>query len=175
MLVVNPSFFSTENWCRDTGTICWTAPKGRVAFTGIRFVGEPNTGGLAQTGDNRVETNSLAGIIKAGFEINLYRAVVALQASFIPPARVKLDSDSKLVTSGRLANAERQIGVDYGFTVGLSLINGIIALGYGRLNMDTRRIPDATSSESGMNFFFFNIQPISTIRAAIGGWEDPGR
>ena len=168
LMSVNPGFFTSENWCQDTGTLCWADPKKSWGLTGIRFIGEPNTGGLSQSGSNRVEISSLVGIIKAGVEINLYGAVASLQGSFIPQSTVTLDQDSELVTSSRLANPDRKIGVDNGFTIGLSLINGIVATGYGRLNMDTRRIVAPTSNESHLNFFFFNIQPISTIRAAFG-------
>ena len=169
ILGVNPEFFTSTNWCKDTGTLCWTDPAKSWGLTGIRFIGEPNTGGLSQSGENRVENASLVGIIKAGVEVNLVGAIASLQASFIPQSTVTIDTDSELVTANRLANSDRKMGVDYGFTVGLSLINGIIATGYGRLNMDTRRISAPTANEKRIGFFFFNIQPISTIRAAIGG------
>jgi hypothetical protein len=153
--------------------LCWTDPKKNPkkswGFTGIRFIGEPNTGGLSQTGNNRVETSSLVGIIKAGVEVNLFGAFASLQGSFIPQSTVTLDTNSELVTSNRLASPDRKIGLNYGYTIGLSLINGIIATGYGRLNMDTRRITAPTADEKHLSFIFFNIQPISTIRAAIGG------
>jgi hypothetical protein len=165
----NPGFFTSENWCKDTGTLCWSDPKKSRALTGIRFIGEPNTGGLSQSGNNRVEISSLVGIIKAGVEINLFGAAAAFQGSFIPQSTVTLDTDSELVTTNRLSNPDRKIGVNYGYTVGLALINGIIATGYGRLNLDTRRITAPTADERHLNFFFLNIQPISTIRAAIGG------
>jgi hypothetical protein len=169
VLAVAPEFFRSENWCKDTGTLCWTDPKTRQFLNGIRFIGEPNTGGLSQNGDNQVETSSLIGTVKAGLEFNLIGAVIAAQFSFIPKSTVTLDSDSELVTSNRLTNPDRKMGVNSGYTLGFSLIDGIIAVGIGRLNMDTRRITSPTPQEKQLKFFFFNIQPISTIRGLISG------
>ena len=161
-----PPLFSTASWCNDSATLC-PDPAARDFFTGVRFIGEINLGVIVQNGDNRFESKLLTGLISAGLETNLYRGVVSLQATLIPPGSIQLDQDSKLVTSGRLADPDRRMKVDIGGTVGLSFLDGIFAAGIGGLKYDTRSIKDVLPDEKSARFYYIQLQPLSAIRVAI--------
>lgn len=161
------AIFSAESWCNDSGTLCWADGSAQRSLNGVRFIGEPNLGTVIQGDDNRFESKLLNGLIQAGIEVNAFEGFVSLQATLIPPGSIQLDEDSPLVTSGRLADPERRMKVDIGGTFGISLLDGILALGYGHLRYDTRRIPDVQESEQGAGFWYVQLQPLSAIRVAI--------
>ena len=60
--------YGTENWCKDATTLCWADDEKQAkAFSGLRFVFEPQLGVLVQVGDNKFEDTNSRRHIAAGF------------------------------------------------------------------------------------------------------------
>lgn len=156
-----------SNWCKDSGTYCWfpTFP----FLSGLRIVGEPKFGYVFAGGkaDNRISTEGFGRLNVIGLETNLAGSFLAVQLSVITPGKVTLDEKSPLRTSGRLDNKNGEISVDGGLALGLSLMDGIMTLGYGRVRFDKRDIANPVSGEARNEYFYLNLQPISSIRTFV--------
>ena len=167
--------FSAKSWCKDSGTYCFPNSEKRAIFNGVRVVGEINFGTFIQNGANRFEDAITESLPLFALETNLYQGFLGLQAIGILPGGVTLDEDSDLVTSGRLSNTDRRVHVDYGFAIGLSLFDGAILAGYGRLYYDTRRFLNATAGDKHSSYTFVRFQPITALRDVIKGGKGSGQ
>ena len=125
------AILSTDNWLKDQTTIPFSSRTGKSSFSGIRLTFEPQWGWLIQNDENRIQNEILLNMSKFGLETNLYKGWLSLQTNFIFPTKVELDSKSEIVVNNYLKDSESKIGMDLGFTVGLSLIDGVIAVGAG--------------------------------------------
>jgi hypothetical protein len=165
--------FSAEVWCKDTGTYCWTSPKARNWLNGVRFVGDVDVGYLQQGGANRFEQKAFKGLTKFGVESNLWRGLAALQVVVIPPGKVTYEAESPLRRDGVILDPGGELKVDYGYSVGLSLFDGVMSVGVGRLFYDPRGFqnPDPAAKRDG--FWHINWQPIASIRKLIKSKKDP--
>jgi len=175
VLIIFPSLcnsqavFSSQKWVQDATTISFGHPE-RKSFTGLRFVFEPQLGVCLQSGQNRFENNSFKGLEKIGFETNLEQGYVSFQGLFIYPSNLQFDEKSPLRINHNLTDSIGRVGVDYGFALGLSFFDGILAIGYGSVFYDRRDFQNTIGMGNGIfkkGFIYFNIQAISTLKAAI--------
>lgn len=88
------------------------------------------------------------------------------------PSTVEFDAKSPI--RPWIKDGSGKVGVDYGVAVGFSFLDGILAMGIGRLDYDQRDF--AERNEAGQPlpddalkdiFVYFNVQPIAAIRSAI--------
>ena len=161
--VVFTAVMSTASWCADQMTICWAPPQGRTGFfrrslSGFRLTVEPGTTGLFQSGGSRLERGSLLGTATVGAEINLFGGWVSAQAQAVLPfdARLELNGDAVAEPTGPFR-------VDGGVMLGATLLNGVVAAGWGRLFYD--------GSGSG-RFAYVGIQPVTMARVVIMNLSD---
>jgi hypothetical protein len=164
--------FSSESWCEDDLTICLEGRAGRGIFNGVRIVFEPQLGVLFQSGENRLENTSFRALERIGIETNLSGAAVAFQALLMYPSTVEFDAKSPI--RPWIKDTSGKVGVDYGIALGLSFLDGILAVGGGRLDYDQRDFAEKNAAgepqpEDALQDFFlyFNVQPIAAIRSAI--------
>jgi hypothetical protein len=164
--------FSTAAWCQDALTVCTSGRTAHVSFSGLRLVFEPNLGIIFQNGENRFENTSFKALERVGLETNLRHSYIAIQALLIYPSTV--DFDDKSPITGYIKNDSGRVGVDYGLSLGLSFLDGILATGIGYLNYDQRDLSDV--NEAGVRqpkgtttdvYFYFNVQPVSAVRSAL--------
>lgn len=155
---------SSKLWCKDSATVCWWP--NASALNGVRVVADLAIGTIVQREQNRIERSLLQGAPRFGAELNLLEGWIAAQFVFIPPFGTKLDPTSSLVVDMRLNNLNREISVDFGYAIGLSLAEGLISIGFGRLEYDPRGIANATAQEASGSFFYVNFNPVATLRAA---------
>lgn len=170
------SVLATENWLKDATTIPFGNPEKRIrlrnTFNGVRLLFEPQFGHVFQTVSNRIEINDYNGLIKFGGETNLLKGYVSLQALIIFPTTVQLDTLSMIRNNQHIIDQTGRVSVDYGFALGFSFFDGIIAIGYGGLFFDKRDfinmrdIPKTTFNYQS-NFVYFAIQPVSAIKTVI--------
>jgi hypothetical protein len=69
-----------------------------------------------------------------------------------------------------------RVSVDYGVALGLSFFDGILAIGFGGIFYDKRdfKNPEAINpSWFQNNYLYFNIQPVSALRAVIKNGQLP--
>jgi len=107
---------------------------------------------------------------KFGLETNLINGAVALQGLLVLPSTITIDANSQVRVNGNLVNSSGAVAVNYGLALGLSFFDGIIAIGWGGLFYDKRDFTGITGNPGNVyqsNFVYFNIQPISAIKALI--------
>jgi hypothetical protein len=160
---------ASKGWCEDSGTWCATNRIAKGYLAGVRFIAEPKLGYVfARTKElNRIESGDFANFTLIGAETNLWRAIVSLQGVLITPGKAKFDNLSPIVVDKRLNDPNNEISITSGFAGGLSFFDGVIATGWGRLNLDKRQIQNAVDAEVHSTFFYFNIQAVSAVRAAL--------
>lgn len=164
--------FSSRSWCSDDLTICSRSRADKRSFSGVRIVFEPQLGVLFQSGENRLENTSFRALERIGLETNLRDAAVAVQALLIYPSTVEFDGKSPV--RAWIRDGTGKVGVDYGLVLGLSFLDGMLAIGGGRLDYDQRDFTERNEAGEPMPkdalqdfFVYFNIQPISALRSAI--------
>jgi len=130
-----------------------------------------------------VIVENITTLSKVGLETNLFKNYVSLQALFIAPSKVQLDEKSLLrINASTPGNTmpgtkdpEGKLEVDYGFGIGLSFIDGMLAFGYAGIFYDKRDFVNISTRSRGEyqnNFFYFNIQPISVVKSLIKELKD---
>ena len=161
--VVFTAVMSTASWCADQMTICWAPPQGSTGFfrrslSGFRLTVEPGTTGLFQSGGSRLERGSLLGTATVGAEINLFAGWISAQAQAVLPfdARLEFNGDAVAEPTGPFR-------VHGGVMLGGTLLNGVVAAGWGRLFHD--------GSGSGQ-FAYVGIQPVTMARIVIMNLSD---
>lgn len=165
---LSAQIFSTEKWLEDATTIKFGKKPNKKMFSGVRIVFEPQLGALIQTTDNRIVGQNFRSLEKIGLETNLFKGYVSLQTLFVYPSTVQLDDQSPLRLNNNTLDPEGKIDVDYGFSIGLSFFDGIIAVGYGGIFYDKRDFQNAPQEFNFQNnFVYFNIQPISAVKSLI--------
>jgi hypothetical protein len=171
--------FSSDDWCADSGTACWRDGTRQKWFNGVRIVAELDLSTIFQGGDNRFETK-VAVIPKVALEFNIYGAWAAAQVGLISPGSVTLDEASTAVDRlHQPLREDRRVGVTHGWVVGVSILDGAIALGEGRVHYDRRDfISDLQATDSARkanrkvyrdSFKYVALQSVSSARAAIKG------
>lgn len=162
----------TELWCKDATTICWADDeKTSKGFSGLRFVFEPQLGVLVQAGDNKFVNANFKSLEKVGVATNLWGSNLGLQSLFIYPSAIQFDEQSPVRVDGNLLDAENgKIDVEWGATIGITLVDGVLSTGWGFRKYDRRdfknfsTLPDSTFRDS---FFYFNVQAIEAVKGAI--------
>jgi hypothetical protein len=166
-------------WCEDALTLCRTTQQ--RFLNGLRFVAEPRLGNIIQTGSNRIDSGAFDGFSMIGLETDLRGNSLGLQLSLVLPGRVKLDPRSRLVTEKRLMDSKgvvgaNEVGVNYGLGVGITLLNGILSIGYLRTHFDELDFVGGVkkaSGESHKDSVFVNLQPVAALRAAVAARKSP--
>lgn len=130
---------------------------------------QPRSGDVCKSAQaiTRYETEGFGKLNIIGFETNLIGTVLGLQFSVITPGRVTLDGRSPLRLTNRLASPEGEISVESGLAGGLSILDGIVTFGYGRIRFDSREITNPVPAEKHSRYYYFNVQAISSIRSFI--------
>jgi len=171
---------STENWLKDATTITFYHPKDSQkkwkgnSFNGLRIIYEPQFGIIFQTVENRITVNNFDGFNKIGVETNLCKGYVSLQTLLIYPTTVTLDNKSPLVTNHNTIDSSGKVKVDYGFVIGFSFFDGILAIGFGGVFFDKRDFKNTLPNTSFQsNFWYMNFQPISAIKKAFKSSKRP--
>lgn len=157
-------------WCNDATTICWNTTGRKYAFTGLRFVFEPQLGVLIQNGDNKFDNTNFKSLEKIGLATNLAGRWVGLQALFIYPSSIQFDEQSPLRVNNELAADTGKVDVEWGGTVGFTFLDGILSLGMGYLHYDKRDFKASATrqkSDARDSFIYFNVQAVETIKTAV--------
>lgn len=158
----------TQTWCKDATTMCWNET--RRALAGIRFVFEPQLGVLVQQGDNKFESTNFKALEKIGIATPLYGRQLGAQFLFIYPSTVAFDAQSPVRVNKQLLDEEGKVDVEWGFTLGATVLDGVLSTGFGVLHYDRRdfKAPESLNkSVFGDTFFYFNIQAIEALKSAI--------
>lgn len=158
---------TSVDWCADQLTVCISGSDTRGWISGVRLIYEPNLGQLFQAGDDRFENAQLTTFQKFAAEVNVVQAWLGLQIGVIFPGAVTYDADSPLNTNGHLRDPERKVRVEWGWTLGASALDGIIAAGFGQLRYDRRDFVDPGTLASGFdfdNFGWLAVQPVSAVK-----------
>ncbi|HEU4454028.1 MAG TPA: hypothetical protein VFR81_13255 [Longimicrobium sp.] len=167
--------FSTQDWCADSATACWTDPADRAFFNGVRLVAELDLSFIFQGGQNRFE-GGIKNFGKIALEWNLYEGWVSLQTGLIAPGVIQFDNGSPAVQNLREPlRAERKVRFDWGYVLGLSFLDGGISAGMGRFAYDRRDFvnPDSVAAHVLRDRFqYIALQPLSSLRSAIKRDQD---
>lgn len=143
----------------------------RNRINGVRFIFEPNFGPLLNQKDNKITLESFASIPKIGLETNLHKSWLGLQGIIFYPGIIEFDEQSPIKTSLRDQPEEDEltaVDVDFGWAIGLTLFDGVLVVGYGKLDYDDRDfLPNTINSFKKDAFFYINLQPIASVRKAI--------
>ena len=123
-------YFSSQNWCADDTTIAFD--ENRWGGSGLRFIFEPSFGTLFQTGENEFDETKFPNLSKFALETNVYEGWAAFQLGVVSPSTIKFDPISE--AADHLADPmNKDVKVTGGVTLGASLIDGWISVGWGRL------------------------------------------
>lgn len=165
---VKPAPFSSENWANDQTTIDFgDKAKKRSYLSGVRIYNEPNFGLIIQRGLNKFKTDFLTDLPKVGVETNLYQGYVALQLGLIYPSGIKFVPESEVVVQNYLKSTENEVDVDYGTTIGLSFLDGILAIGVGTLYLDRFDYKSEYDGKTNERFWFVNIQLVNALKFGL--------
>lgn len=164
----SPAFMSSKSWCADSGTICFKGNQAeyRKLIPGVRVVAEPKIGLLLQGGEDKLEIRAGELAASVGLELGVYQGAVALQTMFISPFEATYDQLSPSVA--KFKPGYSAVPVEYGVAIGLSTLEGALAIGIASFGIDNRVFVDGKGPkrEGGV---YLNFQPISASRAAIKG------
>ena len=160
----------TSQWCADATTVCWSdtdtwGPKG------LRFIFEPQLGAIFQAGDNKFENTNLESLEKLGVATSLYGKQLGLQLLLIYPSAVSFDEQSPVRVAGQLLDTENfEVDVEWGYTLGLTFLDGVISAGWGKLAYDRRDFLDPDALEDTVfsdGFWYINFQAIEAVKNVI--------
>jgi len=159
---------SSEAWCADQSTVAFSKKRRHAkSFSGIRFVFEPQLGATFQGGKNQFEDTNIKELPKIAIETNLIRAAVSLQLGLIYPSSITLDSKSAIVKDSSLVRGGNKVDVKYGFTVGAAILDGVFAIGWGRILYDKRDFKKEFAGNFHESFVFVNLQATSAVKNII--------
>ena len=136
-----PRPFSSESWCADSGTACWGEGRRWRGLNGVRLIADVDLGYIFQGGSNQF-AGGLRGLPKIALEVNAIGGWVAAQVALIAPGTVTFDESSDAVRALRSGGTSRQVRYDWGWTGGLSFLDGSLSAGGGRLYYDRRQFRD---------------------------------
>lgn len=161
--------FSTAGWLKDDLTLVFSDK--RNYLSGLRFVFEPLVGAPIQMGDNRIKSELIVASPKLGIETNIYKGWVAIQFVYFTPFQIQFDDQSPVVTQNLIATNDNKVDMDFGIGAGLSLIDGIISIGFGTLYLDQRDFlkssPQFKERYTKRSFLSLSIQPVSAVRKIL--------
>lgn len=161
----------TVAWCKDATTVCWSDSKTQRAFSGLRFVFEPQLGVLIQNGDNKFDNTNFRSLEKIGLATNLIGRWVGLQSLFIYPSSIQFDEQSPVRVAQQLADkSEGKVDVEWGMTFGATALDGVLSIGFGFLRYDRRDFLAEAAADKSVtrdSFFYFNVQAVEAIKGAI--------
>lgn len=162
---------SSQAWCADQTTIAFGEKRrGKSSFSGLRFIFEPQLGVTFQGGQNQFEDTNIKELPKIAIETNLIKAYVSLQLGLIYPSSITLDSKSVIVKDSSLVIKGNKVDVTHGFTIGVSILDGLFAVGWGRVIYDERDFKKEFKKGGGNfheSFIFVNLQPASAVKNVI--------
>lgn len=169
-LISQNSLWTTDSWLDDDTTISFgDSTKFKNCFNGLRFILEPQLGLFLQEGEDRFNLENFKSLERLGLETNLLKGYISLQGIIVYPSVVELDNKSPLRINNNTIDPLGKVNVDIGFSLGLSFLDGMVAVGFGGLFYDKRDF-QGVNGENGEfqdNFWYFNIQPVSAIRKGI--------
>lgn len=158
-------FGSTKYWLEDLTTIAFSTDSTRFIASGIRILIEPKLGWVQSTSDRNPIENNVFGSGGIGFETNLIGSWVGGQVIVFAPSEIQYSLNSDLRSKGKTINSDGRVKVGIGFGFGLSLMNGIISLGYSTTGVSSTEFFDGnTGIPSSVNSIYLNIQPVSLIK-----------
>lgn len=132
---------NTADWCADATTVCWSDT--RSALAGFRLVFEPQLGVLVQSGDNKFESTNFNALEKIGVAFPLYGRQLGVQVLFIYPSTIQFDEQSPIrVSNAVLDDADGKVDVEWGLTIGVTVLDGVLSTGVGFLRYDRRDFRD---------------------------------
>ena len=175
------ALLSTGKWLNDATTITFSTPDERKSwknsFNGLRFIFEPQLGTVMQNDEDRFEAQNFGSLERIGLETNIYKGAIALQGLFFYSSQVQLAEENALRANNWLINPSGRVNVDYGIAAGISLFDGVIAIGYGSLFFDKRDFRGDFSQRNTLKlnngFWYVNIQTISLVKTAIKNLGKP--
>ncbi len=141
--------FTSEIWCRDSGTACWLSPGRSRFFNGVRVIADVDLRILLQRGQNRFVAADFAQLPKLAVEVNIYQSWAAFQIALRGPGNIVLDTLSEargLLTTG----GNGSVPTDWGLSFGLTFFDSSIALVRGNVRYDSRvfRVPPCSPAAS---------------------------
>ncbi|MCB9750804.1 MAG: hypothetical protein H6713_12530 [Myxococcales bacterium] len=174
-----PELLTSDRWCADPLTLCWDKSATRPTGSGFRLLLEPRLDFVAQLG-RTIDDASLKLHVVVGVEMNLAWGWLAMQGTYIAPYTAQV-TGFKTDDAGDILNWSVDANVVSGFGAGVSLFNGVLALGYGRVFYNGDQIRALHTADNdfscledqcgrkdyGDGFFYVALQPVSAIRAAL--------
>jgi len=162
--------FSSEKWCEDQMTIAFSEKsKKRPHLSGIRLIFEPQLGVVIQPSINKITVQNLQDIPKFALETNLWQGWISFQSGIIYPSTVSFEDNSDLVKY--IKDASGSVTVNFGYSIGITILDGIIALGYGSLQFDRGSYTNEYQGKLSTDFWYFNIQPTTLLRSLVKNTE----
>jgi len=138
-------------------------------FSGIRISAEwGGTTYIVQRGQQRFKESLLLKGTLIGLETNIFRGWFGVNASFITPFSVTFDEKSQMAEHLSSSDSNSLVPVRYGWMVGISLFDGILRVGRGRLIYDRRYFLEGTEDHFfDDGFFFVGLMPLAVVRKAL--------
>lgn len=183
---LTPRILASDVWCADVMTLCWNTRRTNPVGSGLRLLLEPRVDFMAQLGTTTDES-ALKLHVVVGVEMNLAWSWLAVQSAYIAPYPSSISGFSN-DSMGGVTNWSVDMNVISGMSTGLSLLGGVLAVGYGRVfyNADQVRALDASSSDFkcgeaectfddyGDGFLYVALQPVSAIRSVLATAKTKG-
>ena len=176
--------FRSQSWCADSATACWTGGASRQWFNGVRIVADLDLGLLFQGGGNKFE-NGVKALPKLALEFNIHGGWAAAQVAVLGPSNTTFDESSATGVAylQPAFRTTRSVPTSWGWLAGVSVLDGSLMAGVGRLFYDKRAfrrsVEDTTLTRLGLtaqipfntltrdSFGYASLQPISSIRASF--------
>lgn len=137
--------------------------KTRPYLSGVRMIFEPQLGVVIQPGLNKVAVQQLHDIPKFAAETNIWQGWLSIQAGIIYPSTINFEDDSDILPYLKTGTVD----INYGLSFGVTLLDGIIALGYGVIYFDRSDFSNNYDGRLTGNYWFFNVQPASLVRFGV--------
>ncbi|MCA9692223.1 MAG: hypothetical protein KC636_21670, partial [Myxococcales bacterium] len=155
---------TTQFWCADLMTVCWNEEI--FGFAGLRLLVEPSFSfavPVQRKGFSFSPVN-IANSVAIGLEINLVGAWLAGQTYIVSPHSTDLTAADGMTTAAAKSKA--------GIAFGLSLLNGVVGVGWGLTFWDRTTLPDFASElrnrgAANSQFIYIAIQPVTALRTAF--------
>ncbi|MFN8360580.1 MAG: hypothetical protein U0264_11755 [Candidatus Kapaibacterium sp.] len=158
---VNSTSAGTTTWLKQPFTTSFNV--NRDYLNGVRLILEPKIGYFNPDPSNPISEFKFADGATIGLETNLFTNIIAFQLFVSAGSTIEFNEKATVVTSGAL-NGGKVIKGRLGYGLGASLLNGLVAIGYYNVGLNTTDFfvgaPNAISSLGGV---YLHIQAVTTL------------
>lgn len=158
----------TSFWLNDATTVGWTSDSNQIAFAGLRVIVEPKVGAVQSTDDRNPIENNVFGAGGIGFETNLVGALLSAQVMVFAPSEAQFRPESDARGKGLTKNADGRVKTNLGFGVGISMLNGIFAIGYSTTGVSSTQFFEGSQNiPTSIGAWYINIQPVALLKTGV--------